>query len=269
MPQQMWRPTCQCNLGIHSMGSPNCRNCGQPGQYDGWHLGMYEAMAAYTKRTGMAPIGPHRRLTDELLAGRSVLCRTCDGRGVLDAEGGRTWKDCPSCQGLGCFFRGTMREFLEIRSRILEQFPKAASASFKPDEKLMRYCAAPGQEDGEKDLWIVQRRLAPEAEIRCVFYTLAVRNEALKKKWRGGLSDYWSRYNTIHNAGLTVSCFMGPYWDEQFEALIANGLEERKDFIVFDASNVILMKDFELFHFRVDWLDGFVHKAGVMIHIKQ
>jgi len=269
MPQQMWRPTCQCNLGIHSMGSPNCRDCGQPGQYDGWHLGMHEAMAAYTKRTGMAPIGPHRRLTDELLAGRSVLCRTCDGRGVLNAEGGRTWKDCPDCQGLGCFFRGTMREFLEIRSRILEQFPKAAAASFKPDEKLMRYCAAPGQEDGEKDLWIVQRRLAPEAEIRCVFYTLAVRNEALKKKWRGGLSDYWSRYNTIHNAGLTVSCFMGPYWDEQFEALIANGLEERKDFIVFDASNVILMKDFEPFHFRVDWLDGFVHKAGVMIHIKQ
>ena len=269
MPQQMWRPTCQCNPGIYSMGSPNCRDCGQPGQYDGWHLGMYEAMAAYTKRTGLAPIGPHRRLAGELFAGQYVLCRTCDGRGVLDAEGGRTWKSCPDCQGLGCFFKGTIQEFQELRARILEQFPKAAAASFKPDEKLMRNHADHGREDGEKDPRIVLKLLAPQAEIRCVFYTLAVRNEALEKKWRGGLPDYWSRFNTIHNSGITVSCFMGPYWGEQLEALIANGLEERKDFIIFDASDVILKKDFEPFRFRVDWLDGYVHKAGVMIYIKQ
>lgn len=269
MPQQMWRPTCQCNPRICGMGSPNCRNCGQPGQYDGWHKGMHEAMWAYTKRTGLTPIGPHRRLAGELFKDRFVLCRTCDGHGVLDADDGRTWKECPDCHGLCCFFRGTMREFLEIRSRILKQFPKAAAASFEPDEKLIKNCADHGQEDGKKDPWIVQKRLAAQAEIRCVFYTLAVRNEVLKKKWRGGLSDYWSRFNTIHNASLTVSCFMGPYWDEQFEALLANGLEERKDFIVFDASNVILMKDFEPFPFRVDWLDGYVHKAGVMVFLKQ
>jgi len=101
-----------------------------------------------TKRTGLTPIGHHRRLADELFAGRFMVCRTCDACGVLDAEGGRTWKDCPDCQGLGCFFRGAMREFLEIRSQILEQFPKAAAASFEPDEKLMRYCASQGQKDG-------------------------------------------------------------------------------------------------------------------------
>ncbi len=162
-----------------------------------------------------------------------------------------------------------MQDFLEIRSRILEKFPKAAVASFKPDEKQMSYRADECQEDGEKDPLTVLEHLSPEAEIRCVFYTLAVRNEALKKKWRGGLSDYWRKYTTVHNASLTISCFMGPYWDEQFEALIANGLEERKDFIVFNASNVILMKDFEPFHFRVDWLDGYVHEAGVMVYVKQ
>jgi len=268
MPQQMWRPSCHCNPGIYSMGSPNCRDCGQPGQYDGWHQGMHEAMAAYTKRTGLAPIGPHRRLTDELFAGRFGLCRTCEGRGVLDAEGGRTWKVCTDCQGLCCFFRGTMREFQEIRARILEQFPKAAAASFESDEKLRRYCADQGQEDGEKGLWIVRKLLAPEAEIRCVFYTLAVRNEALKKKWRGGLSDYWSKYNTIHNASLTVSCFKGPYWDDQYGELTGFGLVEGKDFILFDASNVTTMKDFEPFRFRVDWLAGYVHKAGMMIFLR-
>ena len=57
MPQQMWRPTCICNSSNHSMGSPlNCRDCGQPGQYDGWRLRMYEAMAAYMKRTGLAAL---------------------------------------------------------------------------------------------------------------------------------------------------------------------------------------------------------------------
>jgi hypothetical protein len=29
------------------------------------------------------------------------------------------------------------------------------------------------------------------------------------------------------------------------------------------------MKDFEPLRFRADWLAGYVHKAGVMIHIKQ
>lgn len=279
MPQKMWRPRCQCSPRIAGMGSPNCRECGQPGAFDGWHLGMIEAMGAYQKQTGLKPIGPHRPLADELFHNRSEPCRTCHGRGVLDVDEGRTWKECPDCQGIGCLFKGTQQQFLEIRSRILSQFPNAASASFNPasheageenamTNKNVKQGAEPEHGDGEKITDVVHNYIEPEAEIRCVFYTLAVRNEALKKKWRDGLYDYWRRYRTEHNDSITATCFMGPYWDEQFKKLIENGLEEGKDFILFDASDVILMKDFQPFHFRVDWLDGYVHKTGVMVYMK-
>ena len=56
---------------------------------------------------------------------------------------------------------------------------------------------------------------------------------------------------------------MGPYWDDHYAELVANGLEQNKDFVLFDASDVILMKDYTPFPFRVDWLDGYIHQAGV------
>jgi len=135
-------------------------------------------------------------------------------------------------------------------------------------KKPLRQGTKPGDGTGGMAFEDLNNHYEPEEEIRCVFYTLVVRNEALKKKWKGGLKDYSEKYNAFFNDKITTTCFMGPYWDEQFAALVENGLEQNKDFILFDASNVILEKDYTPFPFRVDWLGGYVHQAGVMIFMR-
>lgn len=111
--------------------------------------------------------------------------------------------------------------------------------------------------------------LDPDAQIRCVFYTLVVRNESLKRKWKAGLHSYWKEYNAQYNNDISTNCFMGPYWDEQVDALIASGLKARTDFALFDASDVIMKKAYEPFPMPVSWLAGFVLDGGVMIYMKQ
>ncbi|NLH76577.1 MAG: hypothetical protein GX465_06025 [Acidobacteria bacterium] len=107
-----------------------------------------------------------------------------------------------------------------------------------------------------------------EEQIKCVFYSLVVRNEAVKKKWRARLKDYWRRYGAVYNDDITATCFMGPYWDEQYGELIEKGLEAGRDFVLFDASNVILEKDGTAFPFKTGWIGGYVYQAGVMIFLR-
>jgi hypothetical protein len=56
------------------MGTPLCSRCGGPGEYDGWHYRMDEAMASYQSLYGLKPIGPHRRMADELFNEVKVKC---------------------------------------------------------------------------------------------------------------------------------------------------------------------------------------------------
>lgn len=125
-----------------------------------------------------------------------------------------------------------------------------------------------GDGDGYRFLDDPQDHYRPEGEIRCVFYSLVARNEALLLKWNGGLKDYWLRYGAEYNDSLTVTSYMGPDWDEQYDKLVTAGLKQGKDFIIFDACDVILMKDHTPFPFRANWLGGYVLKGGVMIYLK-
>jgi hypothetical protein len=277
MPHQMWRPRCLCTPAGRGIFAPYCKTCGHIGEYDGWHLSTVELMCAYQRRTGMKLRGPHRELTDELFEGRNALCQTCHGRGVMDVDEGRRWKTCPECRG-GCYvFKGTVQELQEIRSRILSRFPDAAApppVSAEEGEsglkagRIVKEDGGSGLGKSERALCAIYDFFKPEAAVRCDFYTMAVRNEALQKKWRAGLHDYWRRYRTAHNGSLTISCFRETSWDDQYDALIENGLTEGKDFIIIDAGRVLESKDLEPFHFRVDWLDGYIHEAGLMIHLK-
>jgi len=142
MPNPFWRPTCNCRPTVIMMGSPCCQVCGKPGVWLGWGYGMIEMMAVFERRTGMRSMGPHRGMTRQLLESRMVSCPTCSGRCLVDIKDGMDCKECPECRGLGVFFKGTKKEFLEIRARILEQFPDAAASNFDPD--LLRYL---GDED--------------------------------------------------------------------------------------------------------------------------
>jgi hypothetical protein len=269
MPQQIWRPSCDCSPGTSGMGTPDCRQCGQPGQYEGWHMGMIETFAASSRRTGLKPMGPHRRLADELFQGQIVTCPTCAGCRVLDVDNGKTWQLCPDCRGVGSLFKGTLQEFMGIRSRILAQFPEAGVASFEPDPELAIRCVDRDREVGGEPYAAVLKRFSPVPEVRCVRWTLAVRNEALKKKWPGGLPDYWRKFVTIHNESLTAICFHEPKWGVRSRELERVGLVEGRDFLVLDAGGAASLEEFEPVRLRVDWLSAYAHKGGLMISMRQ
>lgn len=125
MPQKFWNYSC-CKSGRRAAGGmPTCPSCGQPGQYDGWHYGMYETMSVYQNMYGLKPIGPHRRLADELFADVSVACLTCAGRGLLDVSGGEAWIQCSDCRGMGFIWKSTSEEVKALRRQVLEDFPDA------------------------------------------------------------------------------------------------------------------------------------------------
>lgn len=127
MPQKMWKHRCPKGGGLSRSGSPVCRTCGEPGEYDGWHPGMHEAMARYQSKYGLKPIGPHRKMADELLGSLNESCEPCDGRGLRDTANGRSWQVCAACRGFGSFFTRPAYEIQALRRRVLAAYPDAAA----------------------------------------------------------------------------------------------------------------------------------------------
>ena len=127
MPQKMWKHRCpKGGGGLSWSGSPGCSTCGEPGEYDGWHPGMYEAMARYQSKYGLKPIGPHRTMADELLGSLNEKCKPCDGRGLRDTATGN-WQVCAACRGFGYFFTRPAYEIQALRRRVLAAYPDAAA----------------------------------------------------------------------------------------------------------------------------------------------
>jgi hypothetical protein len=114
-----------------------------------------------------------------------------------------------------------------------------------------------------------------DEEIRCVFITLVVKVESLRKKYRGGIGKFLERYGARCNRKLAYLCTMGGEdLDEPIMDLQMNGLTFGDDFICFDAANralgIELTKDFdkdvsENISFPVEWLRGRVHKGGILV----
>ena len=76
MPHRVWKHLCtatkpsRANLnpsGESVLAKEFCEACGQRGTFDGWHYSMTELMGCYQIVTGFKPIGPHCRLTAQLL----------------------------------------------------------------------------------------------------------------------------------------------------------------------------------------------------------
>ena len=121
MPQRIWRYPC-CG---HAGGSPKCMSCGKPGQYDGWHFGMYESMGRYQNMYGLRPMGPHRPLADELFDNTSRACVTCKGRGLLTVSANDSWMLCPDCRGMGHVWTISPERIKALRQMVLDAFPDA------------------------------------------------------------------------------------------------------------------------------------------------
>ena len=126
MPHPAWKHYCT-EYGCEVIsGRSTCESCGMLGQYDGWHFGRIEKMVAYVRRTGLAPIGTHRPLTDMILSPLLSLCEGCEGRGVL-CEDDEHWYRCPQCDGMRTIPNVSEAEFEATRRRILREFPEAAA----------------------------------------------------------------------------------------------------------------------------------------------
>jgi hypothetical protein len=138
MPQQMWKHECAKFKSVVGTGSPVCHYCGARGEYDGWHRGMYESMARYQGWFGLKPVGPHRRMADELLATVTERCGSCDGRGLTDRAGGRGWEECRPCRGFGQVFTRPADEVRALIVRVLASYPEAAPDAPLPDAGWQR-----------------------------------------------------------------------------------------------------------------------------------
>ncbi|MCP9474549.1 MAG: hypothetical protein NNA19_04785 [Nitrospira sp.] len=127
MPQKMWKHTCPEDGKSFWMGAPFCSRCEGPGEYDGWHYSMLEAMASCQSFYGLKPIGPHRRMADELFNDAGVECEACGGRGLRDVNAGASYERCGACRGFGMLFSKPAEEIAEIRRLVLDAFPDAAA----------------------------------------------------------------------------------------------------------------------------------------------
>lgn len=107
----------------------------------------------------------------------------------------------------------------------------------------------------------------PEEEIRCVFYTLVARNQAIEKKWRGGFKAYLRKYGREYNDKIAINCEMGFYFERQLIDLADNGLDMNEDFTLFDAC-ATTVQDGKPCKTNADWLGGYFHDGGVMVFMK-
>ncbi len=113
-----------------------------------------------------------------------------------------------------------------------------------------------------------QIQYTPEKEIPCVFYALIIRNQALERKYAGGLKGFLKLHGGIYNDEITTLCYMAPefYFDEV--DLESNGLEAGKDFVEF-ADDIYRHPSYgrnkEPYPFDVPWLGGYYQDGGVMV----
>jgi hypothetical protein len=127
MPHRVWKHKCRVTPGLVGLATEKCEDCGEDGVYDGWDYSVVEHMCAYARRTGLAPLGPHRELAHLLLDDVLSPCEECQGRGVLDIQGGKSWRECPKCNGARCVRTVSEGAFGERVAMVLAAYPEAAS----------------------------------------------------------------------------------------------------------------------------------------------
>jgi hypothetical protein len=73
-------------------------------------------------------------------------------------------------------------------------------------------------------------------KLRCFFYTIVIRNEALQEKYPEGREAFISRYKAPSNDCITVYCDMGTDIGDVFRDLEKCGMEQFQDFTTLDAA---------------------------------
>lgn len=108
----------------------------------------------------------------------------------------------------------------------------------------------------------------PGDEISCVFFTLVIRNQALRDKYKGRLEAFVNKHRTSYNNDITVLIVMAEYdLDEAIEDIVKNGLKGKQDFVIFDASiyGFSSNRDYVEIPFNADWLRGYYSNGKTMV----
>src|SRR5262249_20609951 len=142
MPLRRWKHLCGCGGKGALYVVPNCERCGVPGEYVGWDWSMHEAMGRYQSWYGFKPIGPHRKLVDELFGPRVVRCSTCGGSGLKDIDSGQAYGVCDSCAGDGRLFDGSESEFERLRQEVLARYPDSGAPRVRAGAKPLAFDVA-------------------------------------------------------------------------------------------------------------------------------
>ena len=109
-----------------------------------------------------------------------------------------------------------------------------------------------------------------QPELKAVFYTVVVRNEALKKMYPGGVAAYHQKHSPIANRDICISCYMGGDVNDCVNDLLLCGLMPSDDFVYFDANDGTMFKTAEEIEgkprdMRADWLRGRYHDGYLWV----
>ncbi len=128
MPGPRWTPTCGCQ-DILTDGFLRCPDCGAPRRFYGHSFSMIERMGRYQHIFGVAPVGPHRSLTDELLAPLRSRCGRCRGEG-FQSWGEKRWSYCWACEADGGFWTRSPATLRAVRQKVVDRFPSWTQPDF-------------------------------------------------------------------------------------------------------------------------------------------
>jgi hypothetical protein len=209
----------------------------------------------------------------------TTLCRAYAHKVQLDKSLTIHNVDCKYCRRTLTYFRllpkGQVKN-IETRPSVLDCIANAPE-TMRPESKTQAPAGSIGEGSpfGGKTITRPKPVFDSDEEIRCVFITLVVKVESLRKKYRGGIGKFLDRYGARCNRKLAYLCTMGGEdLDEPIMDLQMNGLTFGEDFICFDAANralgIELTKEFdknvsESISFPVEWLRGRVHKGGILV----
>jgi len=110
-------------------------------------------------------------------------------------------------------------------------------------------------------------------KLRCAFFTVVIRNEALQEKYPGGREAFISRYGAPSNDRITVFCDMGSDIGDVFRDLEECGMADFEDFTTLDAAESDMWccckPDLRKHPFPVDtqvgWLKGEYRDGAVWV----
>ena len=175
----------------------------------------------------------------------TTLCRDYPHEGQVNKSLTIHDVDCKCCRKTLTYFR----LLPEAQSRSRETKSSASTRAGLPPEtmQLESKTQAGSEPGGGRAAFGGKVRTRPQImfdsdeEIRCVFLTLVVKVESLRKKYKEGIGKFLEKYGARCNRNLAYLCAMGGEdLNEPIMDLEKSGLTFDEDFFCFDAAMKLL-----------------------------